>query len=377
MYKKMKRKTRVEMIIVTVIVFAIAFALFWFNGETRDYLLTGDNINRISASELHDEKIVRGQLYAILGCYAEDDGGAYYVIPVGEDEYMGVYLEKKYEDRAWQIVNDTVDYVNGVRENVSSYRIPTGGMVYSMNGVERQYFHEWFTDTGYMDEEEVALYTVDYTYVVIPFNEWNTSSDITCYVFTGICLAVALFCLFWIVTGRDIAGVKKAMRQNNWNKDEVEADILAGFDKKNVVIGRRYVLWNSGMRWNLYPVHDVIWAYQYTHTTEHRLYGVIKTGTTVTYSVHFYLRNGKMKAVSTKSEQEAQEILEFFVRTQPHVIVGYSDELRALCQNNFNQLVQLSNEKEMRYGQNYYEGTSQESDTWQNDEPTLKYDPNS
>ena len=347
MYKKMKRKTRVGMIIVTVIVFAIAVAIFWFNDETRDYLLTGDNINRISASELQDEKIVRGQLYAILGCYAEDDNGAYYVIPVGEDEYMGVYLEKKYEDRAWQIVNDTVDYVNGVREDVSSYRIPTGGMIYSMDGVERQYFHEWFTDTGYMDAGDVALYAVDYTYAVIPFDEWNNSNDITCYVFIGICLLVALFLFFWIVTGRDVAGVKKAIRQNNWNKDEVEADVLAGFDKKNVIVGQKYMLQYSGMKWHLHPVHDVIWAYQYTHTTEHRLYGVIKTGTTVDYSVHFYLRNGKMKAISTKSEQEAQEILEFFVRTQPHVIVGYSDELRAICQGNFNQLIQLSNEKEM------------------------------
>lgn len=377
MYKRMKRKTRVEMIIATVIVFAIAFALFWFNSETRDYLLTGDNINRISASELHDKKIVRGQLYAILGCYAEDDKGAYYVIPVGEDEYMGVYLEKKYEDRAWQIVEDTVDYVNGDRENVSSYRIPTGGMIYSMDSVERQYFHEWFTDTGYMDAEDVSLYAVDYTYAVIPFSEWNSSGDIACYVFTGLCLAVALFCFFWIVTGRDVAAVKKTIRQNNWNKDEIEADVLAGFDKKNVIIGRKYMLWNSGMKWNLYPVRDVVWAYQFTHTTEHRLYGVIKTGTTVVYSVQFYLRNGKMKAISVKNEKEAQDILEFFVRTQPHVIVGYSDELRAICQRNFNQLVQLSNEKEMQYGQNYYEGTTQESNTWQNDEPTLKYDPNS
>ncbi|MCM1495191.1 MAG: hypothetical protein NC089_05265 [Bacteroides sp.] len=353
MYKKMKKKTRVGILLLMVIMLIIAFAIFWFNGETRDYLLTGDNINRISAYELQDEKIVRGQLYAILGCYAEDDKGAYYVIPVGENEYMGVYLEEKYEDRAWQIVQDTVDYVNGKREDVSSYRILTGGMVYSMDSVERQYFHEWFTDTGYMDEEDVSLYTVDYTYAVIPFNEWNNSDDIICYVFIGICLAVALLCFFWMVTGRDVAAVKKTIRQSGWNPEEIEADILSGFDKKNVMVGRKYILQNSGWKWNLYPVRDVIWAYQFTHTTEHRLYGVIKTGTTVIYSVQFYLRNGKMKAISTKSEQEAQEILEFFARTQPHIIVGYSDELRAICQNNFNRLIQLSNEKEMQYGQNY------------------------
>lgn len=341
--------------------------------------MTGDNINRITASQVYEGKIVRGKLYAILGCYAEDNEGAYYVIPVGENEYMGVYLNKKYEDRAWEIIEDTVAYVNGERENVSSHRIPTGGVIYSMSSEERQYFHEWFTDTGYMTAQEADRYTVDYTYAVVPFQEWNSSYDLVFYyIVIGICLATALFCLFWMVTGREVAAVKKAIRQNGWNKDEIEADVLSGFDKKNVIIGRKYMLQNSAWKWHLYPVRDVIWAYQYTHTTEHRLYGVIKTGTTVVYSVHFHLRNGKNGGIQTKSEAEAQEILEFFAKTQPHIILGYSEQLMAISRQNFNQLVQLSNEKGMQqYDQGYYDGTSQEGDTWQNDEPSLKYDPNS
>lgn len=346
MFRKMK-KTRVGLVILMLVMLAIAFAIFWFNDETRDYLLTGDNINKISASELQEDKIVRGGLYAILGCYAEDSEGAYYVIPVGEDEYMGVYLQKKYEDRAWQIIEDTVDYVNGDRDSLSSYRISTSGMIYKMSSDEREYFHEWFTDTGYMDANDVPNYTADYTYAVIPFSEWNNSNDILCYIFMGICLALALVSLFWIVTGQDVAAVKKTIRQNGWNQDEIEADILSGLDKKNVIAGRKYMLQNSAWKWHIYPVRDVIWAYQFTHTTEHRLYGVIKTGTTVTYSVRFYLRNGKNGNISTRTEQEAQEILEFFARTQPHIILGYSEQLKAVCQQNFNQLIQLSDEKGM------------------------------
>lgn len=378
MYRKMKKKTNMRIVLTIVLMLVIEVCVAWFNDETRDYLLTGDNINRISANEVYRDKIVRGQLYAILGCYAEDEGGAYYIIPVGEDEYMGVYLPKKYEDRAWQIIEDTVAYINGEQDSVSSRRIPTGGIIYAMEGVEQQYFREWFTDTGYMDAGDIDRYTIDYTYEVIPFHEWNEGGDIVCYIIIGICLVTVLICLFWLVTGRAISEVKKTIRQNGWNQEEIEADLLSGLDKNNIIAGRKYLLQNSGWKWHLYTMRDIIWAYQFTHTTEHRLYGVIKTGTTVVYSVQFYLRNGKMKAISVKNEKEAQDILEFLARTQPHIIVGYSDELKAVCQQNFGRLVQFSDEKGMQqYGQGYYEGTTQESDSWQNDEPTLKYDRNS
>lgn len=374
MYKKLKKRNRIGMIIGIIVPLVIGIAIFWFNDETRDYLLTGDDINSLSGYEVHDGDIVHGNLYAILGCYAEDEEGAYYIIPVGEDEYMGVFLEWKYEDRAVQILNDTVDYINGDREDLSSYSIQTRGIVYAMGTVEQQYFHEWFTDSGYLSEDEISYYTIDYTYEVIPFHKWNLSSDITCYVLIGICLAIALFLFIWLVTGQDIAQVKKTIQKNGWIPEEVETDILSGYEKRHVMIGRKYILRNSGMRWQLYSVRDVVWAYQSTHTTEHRLYGVIKTGTTVAYSVLMYLRNGKQVGITIKSAGEAQEILEYFQRTQPHIILGYSDQLMAICRQNFNQLVQLSNEKEMQQQkQEYYDGTNQQEQSWQDDEPTLKF----
>lgn len=356
MFKKMKKKTRVGMVVAMLAALAVAVILFLVNDETRDYLLTGDDINRISAGDVEDEKIVRGKLYAILGCYAEDDEGAYYVIPIGEEEYMGLYLNKKQEDRAWKMIEETVDYINGDREEMSADRISTRGMIYRMDATERQYFHEWFTDTGFMTEADASRYAVDYTYAVIPFGEWNNDRDIVFYIFIALSLIVALVPLFWLITGRDISGVKKTIAQNGWNQEEIEADILSGLEKKSIIMGRKYILSRSGWRWELNRIRDIVWAYQYTHTTEHRLYGIIKTGTTVVYSVHYYLRNGKKGAISVNKEAEAQEILEFFVQTQPHIIVGYSEQLNSICQQNFSELVRFSDERAIpQYESEYHE----------------------
>lgn len=166
-------------------------------------------------------------------------------------------------------------------------------------------------------------------------------------MFGGAGLLASILSFFWLITGSDVAGIRKAVRKNGWNVEEIESDIDSGYDKRDCHIGHKYMLLNSNWRWNIYLLHDVIWIYQYTRTTDHRLYGAIEIGTTVVYSVQFHLRNGKKKTILMKSEREAQEVLKFFAQTQPHVIVGYSDELRTICQNNFNQLLQLSNEKEM------------------------------
>ena len=74
---------------------------------------------------------------------------------------------------------------------------------------------------------------------------------------------------------------------------------------------------------------------------------------------------------------EAQNVLEYLNHTQPHMIVGYSDQLRELAQNNMSEFIRYSEEKAMEFErkeqQGYYDGTAQEEDDWQNDMPSLKY----
>ena len=376
MYKRLRKKKIAGMIVTFVIFLLVGIGVFWFNSETRDYLLTGADLNSLYVHELEDGKIVRGRIQAIIGAFASDNSGSFYIIPVGENEYMGLYLPDQYEEQAIQIANDTYDYLDGLREDLTHNDLRTSGIIYKMSEQEQEYFYEWFTEDGYT-LEEVKQFAVPYTYEVIPFKDWNTSRDIWCYIISGLCLLFSFYILIYILAKWDLADVKKTIREGGLTEELVESDIMSGLDMNNVLIGRKYMLACVVWKWKLYALRDVIWAYQHTQTTEHRLYGIIKTGTTVTYSVHYVCRDGKQGGISVKSQAEAQNILEYLNQTQPHMILGYSDQIRALAQSNMAELIRYSEEKAMeverKEQQGYYDGTTQEEDDWQNDMPSLKY----
>lgn len=341
MYKKMK-KTRVGMITIGFVVLVLAVILLCTNTDILNYLLTGADINQISVSDLRDGKVVHGQLNQIFGCYAEKTeapyglpvyAGSYYVIPVGEETYMGVYLDKEYGDQVWNLMKETKDYINGDRQELPE-GIFTRGRIYQMDTVEESYFQIWLREHGLSTAEEISNHAVSYTYEVIPLSEWNSSKDIAIYMIVGILLIAALIPLLWVATGRDIAGVKKRIKENGWNVEEIEADILSGSEKKNVILGRKYLLSKAGWKWKLDRMQDIIWAYH-----------VAQTGGAAKHMVYLVFRNVKWDKIILRKEEEAQEILKFFAQTQPHIILGYSEELNTLCRVNFTHLVQLSDER--------------------------------
>lgn len=377
MYKTLRKKRLTGMIVTLVIFTLLGVWVFIANKETRDYILTGDNINTMDAYEVREGNIVHGRIRAMIGAYGSDDEGSYYIIPVGEDKYMGIFLKDKYEDRAIQIINDTYDYLDGKRDKLSSTSISTRGIIYEMSESEKVYFYEWFTEGGEYTLDEIKQYTLPYTYEVISFKDWNTERDIWVYIFIGVSLFIVVYVLIYMLTKRDLAPVKRTIAERGWQEERVEADVIAGMQLKDALIGRQYILVCGIWKWQLYSLHDIVWAYQLTHTTEHRLYGIIKTGTTVTYAVHYVLRNGKRGGIHVRSEPEAQNILQYLKTTKPHMILGYSDQLNLLAQNTPSELVRLSNELEMKaqntQNQGYYEGTSQAEDTWNDDTPSLKF----
>lgn len=180
------------------------------------------------------------------------------------------------------------------------------------------------------------------------------SGEITNWIFLlfiGIFLGAAMFIIIWLVAGGTVAPVKKAIQENGWYEEQVEENLLSGLVKKHIFIGQNYVAYNSLWKWYLCSARDVIWAYQYTHKTNHRLYGVITVGTTVRYELHMYLRDGKRVAVVVKSAYEATEILNYLSQKYPHIFLGYSDKIVNLAKQSFSQLVQFSEEK----GRAYYQ----------------------
>lgn len=382
MYKIMRKKKLGWMVFTFILCLCISVGFFIFNNDVREYFLTGSNINRISASDLYDGKIVYGRIQAIIGGYASYDDGSCYIIPIGDGTYMGLELKDEYEDKAVQIAYDTIDYLNEERDSLSNQRIYTRGIIYSMYEDEEEYFYDWFLEDAEITMDEVRELANPYVYVNIPPREFLDSGDIWgCLVPSGAFLLLAVYVLIYMLAKWDLKVVKKTMGDNGWFEQAVEEDLVSGYSHKNVIIGRTYMAVCTFWKWKLYKSHDLIWAYLYTHTTEHRLYGVIKTGTTVSYAVHYVLRNGTDGGISVNSKEEAYRILEYLEHTQPQTILGYSDQLRNLRDHEFSSFVQLSYEKEMQSrnvtAQPYYDGgqpaQGSSDDDWQSTVETLKF----
>ena len=194
------------------------------------------------------------------------------------------------------------------------------------------------------------------------------------------CLLVGVIPFILTCFGSDRIKMNKVIRDNGINESELERDIMDGIMVGPNEIGKKYILINRMFGYELYVLKDIVWAYQFIQTIEHRAYGVIKMGTSRNYSVYCRMRNGKPILLPVNSEAEGQDILTYFERTQPHIILGYSEELLLMANKDFDRLLRLSYEKaqmelQKREQPKYYDGTSNED--WESDVETLKYTPGS
>lgn len=94
--------TGVSVMIFTTVVFAFALC-----DMDLDYITTKNNLNTMYPYQLQDEAYVKAEIYAVVDCYATDDEGRYYIIPVGEEEYMSMYVYDKYVDEFEAVADAT------------------------------------------------------------------------------------------------------------------------------------------------------------------------------------------------------------------------------------------------------------------------------
>lgn len=354
MYKKLRKKVTLGTIALVLVLTVFAVLLQVFNEETWQYFITSKDIGEvITGNQIQDGDIYHGDINIILDYYGEDDEGSYYIMPVGKDKYMGLYLDDKYESDANKIMDDTYDYINGDTDTLSNQSIATKGMVSAMTADEQSYFKEWFETSGYAvaagitDIDSVMVY---YTYYDVPIREWLNGTDITYIVLSGILIVGALWALLWYVFGGYASKVKNTIKNKGLDYETVNQDILSGIERKTAMLGRNYIVCRTGAGFDLFVTQDIVWAYLYTHTTVHKLYGVINTGKTVEHSLCFTTRDRKQYKFKCKSDTAVIELLEQMDKMYSHILIGYNEELMSLYNYNFIEMLRLSEEK----GQDLY-----------------------
>jgi len=278
--------------------------------------------------------------------YSENDSGTeniikdYYVVPIGEKEYFALEVKPDDFGIAKKIYDETYEYIIGAKEELTTSMKVTG-TISRMNDELYDYYMDWFESSGLLADisaenmKDIALPYVlrtdyighfEYTFVYV--------------VLAAVCIIFlyAVIILIKGLTGGYLSSVKKYIKSNEGliNTEKIESDYEHAPQVENIRIGEEWFYFFQGAKARIIKNTDIIWAYLEEIT--HRTNG-IKTG--VTKSLIIYTRDKKKHTVAMKSSSNVNTILSAFSNTQPHMVIGFNEDLKKCFQKDFDTFVRL------------------------------------
>lgn len=151
--------------------------------DVIDSFKTPLNYNLMDASDVKDGAVVEGNLFVNYGSYEEQyttgrfgnrTGGSsyWYMIPVGEEEFMGIFTGNKeliatlnrQADETWASINEETD----AQPTVVHFK----GKVVKMDSEDEAYFRNFMEEIGFTSEEIRAYGISSYIKIIFYDNMW-------------------------------------------------------------------------------------------------------------------------------------------------------------------------------------------------------------
>ena len=115
--------------------------------KTTRYLLARNNVFATPTNKYKVDKFYQGKTYSIYDWFAENDDGRFYLSPVadenGNEEFLIVYIPKRYEAKAERIMEQTWSYMETGDEDYLIEYISCRGMITTINTKTTQYVNEY------------------------------------------------------------------------------------------------------------------------------------------------------------------------------------------------------------------------------------------
>lgn len=246
----------------------------------------------------------------------EDEGCIFGIeMPASKEEEMNRFLDSTY---AW-IAED-----GGEPTEFKHIR----GTWTELTGKRLQYYKEQITqDLGEEYLDAALPYFID-------------TSSIGSMKLTGVyvwsaALAAGLLYLIYI-TVRFLSGCyKKPIEAYLSSHPDVSLErIEADFGSEaaiggNIWVGRRWTIYTSGITASILDNKDLVWAYYYR-----------RTGRYSESSLRVFDINRNMHTISAV-KSEAMEVMDIYSKNQGHIVLGYTKELEALYEKDFQGFLKL------------------------------------
>jgi hypothetical protein len=289
---------------------------------------------------------VTGDINAILGNFAEyyeenEDGtenvtNNYYIIPVGESEYIGLEVSKSDFGIADQILEETMNYIDGTQDELTT-ALNVTGTVNPMESEVLQYYQDWFKSSGY-SEEEIKNLALPYMLQINYVGSVDTGTAYAFLALAAVCIILILVLIINLLTGSHLSKIRKYLKQNesSMSMEKIEADYENASDAGPVKIGSLFTYYFQGNKAWIIRNEDIIWAYEQEVT--HKTNG-IKVG--VSKNLLIYTRDKKKHTIRLKKKDDVSPILSQLSQNE-HIITGYSDKLLKCFEKDFDAFLNLS-----------------------------------
>lgn len=293
---------------------------------------------------------VEGDINVILGAYAEyyvenDDGTEevtdnYYIIPVGEEEFVGLAVNKEDFSTADQIYNETYDYMMGYRDDLSTSMRVTG-TINKMEDDVYEFYEEWFMTSGILEnptKEEFERVALPYVLEIDKVGKLDTYIVYLLAALSVILILAMLYAFIAGISGLYLRPVKKYItkHQDLVSEERVESDFMNATTIENVMVGNTWTFYTKGCKTYMIENKDIVWAY--LEETTHRVNG-IKSG--VSKSLILYNQKKKKLAIPMKKSNYVNSVLGIYSHTQPHMVIGFSEELKKCFNKDFETFIRI------------------------------------
>lgn len=322
---EMWKNTIKRKLIPVIICLVIAAFLIWVEMDNYNRLKSGvKQLEELEIDQLEDY-VVHVDTNFALDCFAEyGDADTvtgditkvdyyYYIIYYKDNKYIAVAVNP--EDAAFldEVCENTW---NNIVEDTDNFEKSCAleGSVTKMSSDIEKYYIEWFEEMGW-SEEEIAECAVPY----VLHNDWNTdpSGVIFIWVLAVILMGVSAFILIIAIAGGYQRQIKKdfarlgAYADTIVSEDYAKASIVSQW----VRIGRIFTYNGSQDKGRAYLNKEIVWVYR----TE-----AGSTNQVVLWDIH-----GKRYAIKAK-RRECMQALSFYEEQFPHMVSGYSENLRQM-----------------------------------------------
>lgn len=356
MFQELKMLSLKKNILRIIIFFAIGCGLIAIQFSAVKTLLGGKkDMDELTADQIHDSMYVEATVWGIYDWYAnttETSKGITkkvsqeYIIPVGEEEYMGMLVKSEYFDRCDALLEESWQYLDGeIDEITGQFRVK--GTILSMDDESWEFFCEVL---GYDDwspaERELAL---PYYLVVDQYGDSDTVGLVICIVLGLFMWGVTLWLLIASLSGGFQKSLKKYCEESG-AQSRVEQFYQSTTQVCGLRVSRDYILGMADSSSTFLLSDSLLWAYMYIQKTTRGFITVSKN-----VSVKFAAKDGEQYFHSVKNEEQAGEVLEHIHKVLPWAVVGYSDELDRVYRNDRQSMISAVEERKTQEYNTYAE----------------------